>query len=96
MVAAMAAIPMQKTTISTAGEALSIAVELLKPSYRVAHTLAKALKLALWPEQKAGDITYALARAGERILIYHYIREEYLAALAAAQEEEENPSWLAL
>ena len=96
MGAAMAAIPMQKTTISTAGEALSIAVELLKPSYRVAHTLAKALKLALWPEQKAGDITYALARAGERILIYHYIREEYLTALAAAQEVEENPSWLAL
>ena len=91
----MAAIPPQKTTRNTAGEALSIAVELLKPSYRIANTLAKALKSALWPEQKAADITYAMARAGERILIYHYIREEYHTALAAVQNMEENPPWLA-
>ena len=91
----MAAIPLQKTTRNTAGEALSIAVELLKPSYRIANTLAKALKLALWPEQKAKDITYALARAGERILTYHYIRQEYHTALAAVQDMEENPPWLA-
>ena len=86
----MAAITTQRATRNTAGEALSIAVELLKPSYRTASTLAKALKLALWPEQKARDITYALARAGERIMTYHVARQEYHAALAAVQDMEDN------
>ena len=93
MGAVMAAISTQRATRNTASEALSIAVELLKPSYRIASTLAKALKLALWPEQKARDITYALARAGERIMTYHVIRQEYHAALAAVQDMEDHLPW---
>ena len=89
----MAAITTQKATRNTASEALSIAVELLKPSYRIANSLARALRRALWPGQVTRDITYALARAGERMIIYHDIRKEYHAALESVQDMEDRLPW---
>ena len=89
----MAAITTQRATRNTASEALSIAVELLKPSYRIASTLAMALRRALWPGLVARDITYALARAGERIKDYHNIRKEYHAALASVLDMEDKLPW---
>ena len=86
----MAAITPQRTTKNTASEALAIAVEILKPNYRIAETLAKALRRSLWPGFASRDITYALARAGERMIVYDDIRKEYHAALESVLEMEEN------
>ena len=89
----MAAITTQRTTRSTASEALAIAVEILKPSYRIAKTLAMALRRSFWPGFASRDITYALARAGERMIVYDDIRKEYHAALESVLDMEEKLPW---
>ena len=89
----MAALPTQRTTRNAASEALAIAAEILKPSYRIAKTLATALRRSFWPGFAAKDITYALARAGERMILYDDIRKEYHAALEAVLEMEEKLPW---
>ena len=91
--AAMAAITTRRTTRNTASEALSIAVEILKPSYRIAKTLAMALRRSFWPGFESRDITYALARAGERMIVYDDIRKEYQAALESVLHIQETLSW---
>ena len=68
--AASAAITSPRTTRCMASAALTIAVENIKPNYRIAKTLAMALKRALLIED---DIT-AFAKAGERMLVYDDIR----------------------
>ena len=73
-----------------ASAALSIAVENLKPNYRIAKTLAMALMKALRVE---GYIP-AFAKAGERMLVYDDIKKEYNAALEAILDMEEKLPWL--
>ena len=91
--AAMAAITTRRMTRSAASEALSIAVENLKPSYRIAKTLAMALRRSFWNGFETGDHTYALARAGERMIVYDDIRKEYHAALESVFDMEEKLPW---
>ncbi len=91
--AASAAITSLRTTRCMASEALSIAVENLRPSYRIAKTLAMALRRALWNGFEAGDHTFALAKAGERMIVYDDIRKEYNAALETVLDMEEKLPW---
>ena len=91
--AASAAITSLRTTRCMASEALSIAVENLKPSYRIAKTLAMALRRALGNGFEPGDHTLALAKAGERMIVYDDIRKEYNAALETVLDMEEKLPW---
>ena len=85
--------PTQRTTRNAASEALAIAAEILKPSYRIAKTLATALRRSFWPDLAAKDITYALARAGDRMILYDDIKKEYHAAQESVLEMEEKLPW---
>ena len=91
--AALAALPTQRTTRNAASEALAIAAEILKPSYRIAKTLAAALRRSIWPDLAAKDITYALARAGDRMILYDDIKKEYHAAQESVLEMEKRLPW---
>ena len=91
--AASAALTSPRTTRCTASEALSIAVENLRPSYRIAKTLAMALRRSLWNGFEVKEHTYALARAGDRMIVYDDIRKEYNAALETVLNLEENLPW---
>ena len=92
MGAVMAALPTQKTIKSVAGEAIAIAVELLKPSYHTARILATALKRAIWT-RTARDLAPTLARAGERMMLYEDLRRDYQAALNAVLQMEYGYRW---
>ena len=90
--AVLAALPTQRTMRNTACEALAIAAEILKPSYHIAKTLATALRRSIWPGTSK-DLAYALARAGERMILYDDIRKEYHAALETVLEMEDRLRW---
>ena len=92
MGAVLAALPTQRTMKNAACEALAIAAEILKPSYHTARIFATALKQSIW-SGTSKDLAYALARAGDRMILYDDIRKDYQAALRAVQEMEDGLRW---
>ena len=90
MGAVLAALLTQRTMKNSVSEALALAAETLKPSYLNAKTLATALRRSI----RAGtskDLAYALARAGDRIILFYGRRKEYYAALR--MNLENKPSY---
>ena len=92
MGAVLAALPTQRTMKNAACEALAIAAEILKPSYHTARIFATALRQSIW-SGTSKDLAYALARAGDRMILYDDIRKDYQAALRAVQEMEDGLRW---
>ena len=87
--AVLAAMPTQRTMRNAACEALTIAAEILKPSYHIARSLATALRRSIW-SGTSKDLAYALARAGDRMILYDDIRKDYHAALKTVFEMEDE------
>ncbi len=92
MGAVLAALPTQRTMKNAACEALAIAAEILKPSYHTARIFATALRQSIW-SGTSKDLAYALARAGDRMILYDDIRKDYQAALKAVLEMEDGLRW---
>ena len=92
MGAVLAALLTQRTMKNSVSEALALAAETLKPSYPNAKTLATALRRSIWAGTSK-DLAYALARAGDRIILYDDRRKEYHAALRMVLELEAKLRW---
>ena len=88
--AVLAALPTQRTMKNSVSEALALAAETLKPSDLNAETLATALRQSIWAGTSK-DQAYALARAGDRIIVFYDKRKEYHAALR--MNLENKPSY---
>ena len=90
MGAVLAALLTQRTMKNSVSEALALAAETLEPSDLDAETLATALKQSIWAGTSK-DQAYALARAGDRIILFYDKRKEYHAALR--MNLESKPSY---
>ena len=86
LAAAAAAISSPLTNTNPASAALTVALEHSKANLRLISQLSQALKTAL----TEGNYVQALNSAGERMMIYNDINDEYLSAFEAAMTNEDN------